>query len=168
MARTTSKLALRAIQFSLAGAIAAGAAVLWTARPASASPNDGSVQLVANKTVTGTVMDGSAPAANVPVKLIAKSKTSGPVKRGPNDSPTGDANIGNPEADRLQNAPGSVGKGEHVLQSTNTDAQGKFTFNNVPPGTYEVMAGAGSKATRTSVNVKDGVDIPPLNINLKK
>src|SRR6476659_3115520 len=81
MARTTSKLALRAIQFSLAGAIAAGAAVLWTARPASASPNDGSVQLVANKTVTGTVMDGSAPAANVPVKLIAKSKTSGPVKR---------------------------------------------------------------------------------------
>ena len=59
-----------------------------------------------------------------------------------------------------------MGKGEKIVQSTNTDAQGKFTFSNVPVGTYEVMAGSGSKSARTSVNVKDGVDIPPLTINL--
>jgi hypothetical protein len=167
MALATAKL-LRAVQFSLAGALVAGAAVAWCAKPAAAAPDNGASQLMANKTITGTVMDGTSPAANTAVKLITKSKTSGPVRRGPNDSPTGDANVGNPEADRLQNAPGGVAKGEHVVQSTNTDAQGKFTFANVAPGNYEVMAGTGNKATRMTVNVKDGVDIPPLTINLKK
>jgi hypothetical protein len=167
MALGTSKL-LRAAQVGCVGALVAGAAVVWFARPASAAPGDGASQLVANKTITGTVMDGSAPAASIPVKLLSKSKTSGPVKRGPNDSPTGDANLGNPQADQLQRAPGGVGKGEQVTQSTTTDASGKFTFSNVPVGTYEVLAGTGNKSARTSVNVKDGVEIPPLTINLPK
>src|SRR5689334_8630901 len=125
MALGTSKLA-RAAQVGFVGALVAGAAVIWFVRPVSAAPNDGASQLVANKTITGTVMDGSAPAANVPVKLLNKSKSSGPVRRGPNDSPTGDAGLGNPQADPLQHAPGGVQKGEQVVQATTTDSSGKF------------------------------------------
>jgi hypothetical protein len=146
-----------------------GALALWQVRPALATPVEVN-QLDTNKTISGTVVSADGkPAANIQVKLVAASpKGAGPARRDPNGSPTGDSNVGNPQANPLQKAPGSLDKGEHVVQASTTDGSGKFSFSSVPPGAYSVIAGMGNKAARETVSFKANEDPAPLTLKLPK
>jgi hypothetical protein len=125
---------------------------------------------LAGRKVSGTVVDGDGtPAVNLPVKLLTEGmKTSGPVRRGPNDSPTGDANIGIPDASKLQKVPGELAPGEKVAGDTKTDASGRFVFTDVKKGRYQVMAGTGKIAVREAIFVTEDQDPPALKIQLPK
>ena len=112
--------------------------------------------------IIGSVKDAEGkPAVNVPVKLVAKGKTSGPTPIRPGMSPTGDVWIGGDEPVRL-------GSGDRVVQETKTDATGRFTFTNVSPGVYEIAAGSGNRTAISTVNIKDGVDVPAVAMTLPK
>ena len=163
-----TQLTRRVRYVTLAGALAAGVAVMYYAQPA-ASASDAIKLSAANKTITGTVVYAAGkPVGNCPVKLISQMKAgAGPTRRGPNDSPTGDSGIGIPAADKLQKTPGSLGPGESVLKQGTTDSSGKFTFTDVPVGQYQIMAGTGKQATREVINVKDRGDLPPVTVKLK-
>jgi hypothetical protein len=146
-----------------------GVGALWYATPVAAAPPQ-VTQLAASRTINGTVIGGDGkPAANMAVKLIgASAQGSGPAKRPPGASPTGDAQVGIPQADPLQKAPGSLEPGEKVVSTTTTDSNGKFTFPNVTPGPYSVMAGVGAKSNRQTVSVAADKDPEPVTIKLPR
>jgi len=146
-----------------------GVGALWYASPVAAAPPQ-VTQLAASRTINGTVVgaDGK-PAANMAVKLIGTSpQGSGPARRPPGGSATGDAQVGVPQADQLQKAPGSLDPGEKVVSTTTTDSNGKFSFPNVAPGPYSVMAGVGAKANRQTVTVTADKDPEPVTIKLPR
>jgi hypothetical protein len=154
----------------LAGLVATLAVVLFYTLPAvKAAPGQDASMLLAGHIVTGTVLDSdNKPVANVPVKLLAPSKAKGgPARIKPGGSPTGDSGVGTPRPNDLQNAPGTVGKDETVAQSSSTDSAGKFTFRNVNPGEYQIMAGSGNKAGRSAVTVGDK-DPQPITVQIPK
>ena len=117
--------------------------------------------LTTERTIIGIVKeaDGKA-AANIPVKLMAKGKSGGPTKIPPGGNPTGDAIIGQ--------SPRMLGSGDSPVQETKTDTAGKFTFNNVSPNVYEIVAGSGSKTAITTINIKENVEIPQVTLTLPR
>lgn len=142
-------------------------AVLSADRVHAAGP-DGSVFLVtANHTVSGMVVDANgSPAGGITVKLLkAGAGKSGPAVRGPNDSPTGDASIGTPDANQLQ---AKQNRNEAVVKEMKTDTAGKFSFADIPMGRYSLLADADKRSVKQELIVKDGPDPAPVTLKLLK
>src|SRR5262249_15644441 len=140
----------RIVTTAAALALAAGIGIiaLATNRAQAGGPAVPSWLAMTNHTVSGQVLDANgSPAAGVDVKrLKTGAGKSGPTKRGPNDSPTGDANIGNPDVNQLQDA--KQQRNELIVKEMKTDATGKFSFADIPPGKYSLLAGTGKQAVR--------------------
>jgi hypothetical protein len=154
---------------SLLTALLLGAVLVWLGAPATA--DDSARGLLAGKTITGMVVDAAgAPVANAKVMLIQRSKTAGPQRRGPNDSPTGDSVIGVPDASPLQKAPGTLGPGEkEVKPAVTTDSTGKFQFTDVSKGQYQLMAVSGKLEVRVPCIIRDEIPtVPPFKLQLPK
>jgi hypothetical protein len=159
----------RNIVITRAGAIlAAGAACLIGfsgLTTTHANPPAAVSFFAAGHTVAGTVKaaDGK-PAVGISVRIakIAPSD-SGPAKRDPNN-PTGDSSIGQPDATQLQKGPGTGA----TIATQKTDAAGKFSFPNIQPGEYTVIAGDAQAAGRGSVTVGKDSDPAPIEIKLIK
>jgi protocatechuate 3,4-dioxygenase beta subunit len=104
----------------------------------------------ANVTITGTFLDkAGAPVANAQVRLAQPMTSGGAV--GPGSAPQSIWGIG--EFVMLQ------GKAVKVIATTTTDANGRFTFQNVAAGRYQILAGTGARAARDTVNVEDGKNL---------
>jgi hypothetical protein len=163
-----SRNARRSIVLAAAAfALATVAGLATMTASAGQAPAGSSMLIMANHTVSGVVTDSNgSPAANVPVKLLKSGAgKSGPTRRGPNDSPTGDAGIGTPDANQLQQ---KVGRNEAIYKETKTDSAGKFTLTDVEPGKYSILAGDGKVAVRHELDVKDSADPAPVTIKLLK
>jgi hypothetical protein len=155
--------------FVLAGAVlAAGFGAMNLLAPSTAQATPGAMNLVIMaKNISGTVVNIDNKPAAVQVRLLTKGQAgAGPARRGPNDSPTGDAVLGAPEADKLQKNPGAIQPGEKLVKETTSDAQGKFTFQGIAAGEYVILAGAGRNAARVNIEVKDNADPAPVNLKL--
>jgi hypothetical protein len=152
----------------LAGAVvAAGACALYLVAPSTAVAGPGTINLVMAKTINGTVTNIDNKPVAVQVRLLTKGQAgAGPARRGPNDSPTGDAVLGAPEADKLQKNPGAIQPGEKLVKETTSGSDGKFSFTAVPAGEYVILAGAGRNAARVNVEVKDNADPAPVTLKL--
>jgi len=120
------------------------------------------LQAAATKSITGTVVNvDNAPAVNTEVSLYSlRAKPVGPVPRPPGDPGTGDSVVGAPDATPLQK------QREILVQKTQTDASGKFTFNGVAPGPYNVVAGTGRNVASVKVDVTDKAAPAPLALKL--
>ncbi|CAN5644274.1 hypothetical protein BH09PLA1_BH09PLA1_17790 [soil metagenome] len=164
---SASTLVARVRTVALAAAVAAGVSVFYFASTTSAQSGTGSVNLMAAKTVTGTVLNIEGKPAAVQVRLLTKgTQGAGPARRGPNDSPTGDSVLGAPEAQKLQKNPGAIQPGEKLVKETTSDAAGKFTFTAVPQGEYVILAGSGRNAARVNIEVKDSAEVAPVTLKL--
>ena len=153
----------------LTGAVfAAGVGALATFAPSTAHATPGAMNLVVMaKNISGTVVNVDSKPVAVQVRLLTKGQAgAGPARRGPNDSPTGDAVIGTPAADKLQKNPGAIQPGEKLVKETTSDASGKFTFSGIAAGEYVILAGAGRNAARVNIEVKDSADPQPVNLKL--
>jgi len=154
-----------------AGVACLGLIGLTAATNVRAGVPDASRLLVnANHTVTGMVTDTAGRAVpDCAVKLLRPSPAkSGPTRRGPNDSPTGDSSIGIPAPEQLQKGGGAaVGKNEEVVKEVKTDASGKFSMPDIAPGHYSLLAGTGKEAVRQDLMVKDA-DPSPVTLKLVK
>src|SRR4029079_11849011 len=95
-------------------------------------------------------------------KLLRPSPAkSGPTRRGPNDSPTGDSSIGTPTPEQLQKGGGAaVGKNEEVVKEVKTDASGKFSMPDIAPGHYSLLAGTGKEAVRQGLMAEEPGPVP--------
>jgi hypothetical protein len=153
---------------ALLAAVAAGVSVGYLASSSSAQVGSDAVNLMMAKNITGTVVNIDNKPVAVQVKLLTKGSgaAGGPQKRGPNDSPTGDSVVGAPEAEKLQKNPGAIQPGEKLVKEMTSSADGKFTFQAVPQGSYVVLAGSGRNAARVNVEVKDNADPAPLALKL--
>ena len=164
-----STLVGRVRTLALAGAVAAaGAFAMYMVAPSTAQAGERPVNLIMAKNITGTVLNIDGKPVAVKVRLLTKGQAgAGPARRGPNDSPTGDAVIGAPEADKLQKSPGSIQPGEKLVKETTSAADGKFTFSAIAQGEYVVLAGEGRNAARVNVEVKDSAGDPaPVTLKL--
>jgi len=134
---------------------------------AATPPTPSNLFWMANHTVSGTVVDANgSPQANMAVKLLKTGAgKSGPAVRQPGQSPTGDSSIGTPDANQLQ---AKIGRNEAVLKETKTDAAGKFTLTDIPPGHYNLFADAGNKSVKQDLEVKADADPAPVTIKLMK
>jgi uncharacterized GH25 family protein len=117
-------------------------------------------------TVAGQVLDKDGkPVANAKVRVTAQnsSKKSG----GATTKPSGSDNAAS-TASRSPTTQGSGNKMQPVAEGT-TDADGKFSIADVPPGDYNVSASVkGQGAGREKVTVKAGETTADLKIKLQE
>jgi hypothetical protein len=152
----------------LAGAVVvAGACAFYLVAPSTAQAGPGAINLIMAKNITGTVVNIDNKPVAVQVRLLTKGQEgAGPARRGPNDSPTGDAVLGAPEAQKLQKSPGSIQPGEKLVKETTSGSDGKFTFNGINAGQYVILAGSGRNAARVNIDIKDNADPQPVTLKL--
>ena len=105
-------------------------------------------------TVTGTVARDGKPVANVKVSLRSADK------RDKSESPTA---APAPDDPATQPAAGAKGHEKHPsVGSTVTDADGKFTLGDVPPGEYVLVASdkhLGKGRSHVTISAGDSTNI---------
>jgi hypothetical protein len=92
---------------------------------------------ISNGAVSGTVLKDGKPLEGMQVRLIL------PARQQPTTAPSSNAST-----------PASARGRRQIVAEATTDAHGKFTLSDVPPGSYRVVAGKhgqGARAMRISV-----------------
>jgi hypothetical protein len=125
--------------------------------PSAAPPTTApAASAVASGSVSGTVLKDGKPVEGMQVRLVV------PGRQQPTTAPSNNAAAPNASAH---------GHRQIVAEAT-TDASGKFTLSDVPPGSYRVIAGKrgeGIGAMRVSVAAGQAaqvsVNVNPVNAN---